>query len=539
MTFRKYKFLLGLFLTAGLVSCEPNPSFSPELGRSLNELDRILERRDELAQIKQRRTDSLRAQLAAAPDLPSSYRAASRLFDEYLKYDVDSALRYAYLEKALSCEMGDTALMNDAALDLAARHLDSGMYQDAQQVAGGIDTLVAVREGQIGLYNHICYNIYHGMATVTHDQRLKGSYREREAKFFQSCLETLREYELEHYTIQAKEDISKGLFRAGREKLEARLETGTLTPVEKTHLYYWMAKTWLEEGNTEQAMIAYARSAAQDWGAIIGNSRSSIILSRLLYLDGDIYRAYRYVTRAYADARRADNRVSLNEISHSFSFIISAYEKRAAEHAARLRWLVFFLLSLLLILAFTAYSLFRNRRRLRIANRKIREHAHRLQESNNIKDAYLGEFLSILPEHIGSLERYRSGLRTTAKSMDLAAIQQELRSDDFINTEWAYHYERFDKIFLGLFPNFIRQFNALIQPDRHIGEDLPEGKLTNELRIFALIRLGVTESSRIAKFLRIAPSTVYNYRVKMRNAALGDRDRFEEGIMRIHLICES
>ena len=88
-------------------------------------------------------------------------------------------------------------------------------------------------------------------------------------------------------------------------------------------------------------------------------------------------------------------------------------------------------------------------------------------------------------------------------------------------------------MFLGLFPDFVEQFNALLEPDKRIGEDLPAGTLSNELRVFALIRLGVTESSAIASFLRKSLSTVYNYRVKARNAAIGDRDTFEARIMQI------
>ena len=77
------------------------------------------------------------------------------------------------------------------------------------------------------------------------------------------------------------------------------------------------------------------------------------------------------------------------------------------------------------------------------------------------------------------------------------------------------------------------QLNALLEEDKRIGQNLPEGKLSNELRIFALIRLGVTESAKIAQFLKKSPSTVYNYRVKLRNAALCPHQEFEQRLMEI------
>ena len=111
--------------------------------------------------------------------------------------------------------------------------------------------------------------------------------------------------------------------------------------------------------------------------------------------------------------------------------------------------------------------------------------------------------------------------------MDFDAILQELRSDDFIDSEWKYLHEKFDQTILGLLPNFVDNINSLLRADSQLGKDLPRGKLSNELRVLALMRLGVTEPARISKFLRLSPTTVYNCRVKFRNAAACSREEFE------------
>ena len=165
--------------------------------------------------------------------------------------------------------------------------------------------------------------------------------------------------------------------------------------------------------------------------------------------------------------------------------------------------------------------------------RQILENVERLKESNQIKDTYLGRYLSMFSEHIDALERYRSGLRVTAKSKDLDDILRVLKSDAYIDTERKTLYDEFDATFLGVFPDFVNQLNGLLREEARIGQDLPPGKLSNELRIFALIRLGVTESAQIARFLKKSPSTIYNYRVKLRNAAACDRDDFEKRLMEI------
>ena len=105
---------------------------------------------------------------------------------------------------------------------------------------------------------------------------------------------------------------------------------------------------------------------------------------------------------------------------------------------------------------------------------------------------------------------------------------------EFIEEETRFFYDRFDKFFLKMFPNFIEQVNALLQPDKQISTRIPKGSLNNELRLLALIRLGVTDSSRIAKFLKRSPKTIFNLRVILRNAALSHRDDFEQQVMGIH-----
>ena len=110
-------------------------------------------------------------------------------------------------------------------------------------------------------------------------------------------------------------------------------------------------------------------------------------------------------------------------------------------------------------------------------------------------------------------------------------MQKELRSTDIIDKELSDFYAQFDATFLDLFPDFISQLNSLMKPDRQI--ETKDGLLTTELRVCALIRLGVTDSVKISEFLRRSVSTIYNYRVKMRNSATNGREDFENEIMKI------
>ena len=244
-------------------------------------------------------------------------------------------------------------------------------------------------------------------------------------------------------------------------------------------------------------------------------------------------RAYTYIVRAYEDATRSDARTALDEINQSQPGIIASYEKLEQRRQRQLKAFLAVTILILTALGFALLRLYRNHKRIGRMQRQILENVERLKESNQIKDTYLGRYLSMFSEHIDALERYRSRLRVTAKSKDLDDILRVLKSDAYIDTERKTLYDEFDATFLGVFPDFVNQLNGLLREEDRIGQDLPEGKLSNELRIFALIRLGVTESAQIARFLKKSPSTVYNYRVKLRNAAACDRDEFEKRLMEI------
>ena len=107
-----------------------------------------------------------------------------------------------------------------------------------------------------------------------------------------------------------------------------------------------------------------------------------------------------------------------------------------------------------------------------------------------------------------------------------------MKSTRIVDDELKSFYAQFDKTFLNLFPTFVEDFNNLLMPQEAIVPKKP-GALTSELRIFALIRLGITDSDKIAKFLRYSLTTIYNYRTKVRNKAKGDRNELERAVAQI------
>src|SRR5690606_37051395 len=149
-----------------------------------------------------------------------------------------------------------------------------------------------------------------------------------------------------------------------------------------------------------------------------------------------------------------------------------------------------------------------------------------------IKEEYLGRFLSLCSTYIDKLEKHHHALNVKAKKGSWDELNSILKSSQFIEDELKEFYDDFDTAFLNIFPNFIQQFNALLNKEGQIAPKRNE-KLTIELRIFALIRLGITDSQKIAEFLRYSITTIYNYRSKFRNKSIVPREEFENEIMKI------
>jgi len=272
-----------------------------------------------------------------------------------------------------------------------------------------------------------------------------------------------------------------------------------------------------------------------------------------MYKEDDVDRAYKYIQRSLEDALFCNARLRTYEISRMLSIIDLAYQKQNETN----RWqLIMFLISvsiLSLLLMVALVLLFKEmkkksvaKREISLANSKLVELNKELNsfnerlnyanstliEANLVKEIYIGRYMDQCSLYISKLEEYQRRLNVILSSGKTAELVKAVKSKEFIEVELKEFYKNFDKTFLSLFPNFIEEFNELLIDNECI--KLKPGELMNtELRIYALIRLGISDSVKIADFLRYSLSTIYNYRTKLRNKALGPRDKFEANVMRI------
>ena len=262
-------------------------------------------------------------------------------------------------------------------------------------------------------------------------------------------------------------------------------------------------------------------------------------LARLLYEQGDLERAYRYLNCSMEDAVACNARLRFLEVTEFYPIIDRAYvakENRERLMMHRMLLLVSVLAVMLIVLLSWLWIWMRKlsamRKELYTANRELQVVNDQLEQTGKIKEVYIVRYLERCVSYLEKLEHYRRLLEKLAMASKIDELFKMIRSEQFLRDERKKFYGEFDKSFLDLFPNFVEDFNLLLVEDGRIYPK-PHELLNTELRIFALIRLGVTDTTQIAHFLGYSLATVYSYRSKMRNRAKGDKDHFEQDVMKL------
>ena len=282
-----------------------------------------------------------------------------------------------------------------------------------------------------------------------------------------------------------------------------------------------------------------AQTAIIDLSTSVREYASLQKLARLIYRHGDLKRAYSYLSCSMEDAVACNARLRFIEVTEFFPIIDKAYKlKEERERAVSRAMLISVsLLSLFLLIAiFYLYRWMKKisvmRRNLSLANKQMSAVNKELEQTGKIKEVYIARYLDRCVNYLDKLETYRRSLAKLAMSSRIDDLFKAIKSEQFIRDERNEFYNEFDKSFLKLFPHFITSFNNLLVEEARVYPKSDE-LLTTELRIFALIRLGVVDSNKIAHFLGYSLATIYNYRSRMRNKAAGDKDRFEQDVMNL------
>jgi hypothetical protein len=517
----------------------------------LKVLDKTVDNYQVYSNQKEEKLNKLKDLLKITSTDLQKFSICGQLYDEYRSYKSDSALTYARIKLQIAEKINDEHNLTNARLNLAAIMGINGLYKEA------MDILNVINIGQTpelkAYYFHIYRTVYGYMADYTVSSQENARYNHLTAAYRDSLLIVNPPSSATHIMVKSDQLIVRKQYDEALQLLMNYFPTINDDVHTKAIIAYSIASAYLGKKDRKFEMHWLAISAIYDIQSATKEYISLRRLAFLLYEDGDMDRAYKYIRRSLEDALFCNARLRTYEISQMLPIIDKAYQNQTE---ARQKQLVTSLVSISILSLFLIFAIalvYRHmrklsaaRKELSIANEQLNNLNHELShtndqlnntnktlvEANLIKEEYIGRYMDQCSVYIDKLDSYRRLLNKTASAGKIQDLLNALKSKQFIEDELEFFYINFDSTFLQLFPTFVEEFNSLLVDDEET--QLKQGELLNtELRIFALIRLGIKDSVKISHFLRYSLSTIYNYRTKLRNKAVGPRNEFEDRVMLI------
>ena len=474
------------------------------------------------------------------------------LLDEYRSFNTDSALHMAEEREQIAIRLGNREYIDNARMNKADVLGMTGMYKEVMDLMRNIhiDRLpVDIHP----YYYHIYRTVYGLMADYAVTAYEKKLYTELTDKYRDSLLLVNKDNLLIHTLIQSDQYNVRNEYDKAIRLLTDYLALQKDYEHDVAICAYTLSESYRLKGDKEKEKEYLIVSAMADMKTAVREYISLRKLAVLLYQEGDIERAYSYVKICMEDAAACNARLRKLEILEIFPIINDAYQQKTEKQQEQMKWALvsISLLSLFLLLAiFYVYKQMKkvaaarrevidaNKRlkelndELHLSNAQLKEANHSIAENSYLKEEYIGRYMDQCSVYLEKMDNYRRSLGKIAATGNVEELYKNIKSSKFIEGELKEFYTNFDNTFLQLFPTFVEDFNALLADDEQISLKAGE-RMNTELRIFALIRLGITDSVKIAQFLRYSVTTIYNYRTKVRNKPAGDRDLLEQEVMTI------
>lgn len=532
--------------------CRLHAADSSRADSLLLKLDQAIKERPIYMEQKELKLVELKRQLHRQIPDEERFAILGTLLDEYRSFNTDSALHMAEEREQIAIRLGNREYIDNARMNKADVLGMTGMYKEVMDLMRNIhiDRLpVDIHP----YYYHIYRTVYGLMADYAVTAYEKKLYTELTDKYRDSLLLVNKDNLLIHTLIQSDQYNVRNEYDKAIRLLTDYLALQKDYEHDVAICAYTLSESYRLKGDKEKEKEYLIVSAMADMKTAVREYISLRKLAVLLYQEGDIERAYSYVKICMEDAAACNARLRKLEILEIFSIINDAYQQKTEKQQEQMKWALvsISLLSLFLLLAiFYVYKQMKkvaaarrevidaNKRlkelndELHLSNAQLKEANHSIAENSYLKEEYIGRYMDQCSVYLEKMDNYRRSLGKIAATGNVEELYKNIKSSKFIEGELKEFYTNFDNTFLQLFPTFVEDFNALLADDEQISLKAGE-RMNTELRIFALIRLGITDSVKIAQFLRYSVTTIYNYRTKVRNKAASDRDLLEQEVMTI------
>ena len=511
------------------------------------QLDSLIDNSDKLILQKEERIEALKHSLRQSKAFEKQYELNQAIYQEYRVYDADSAMKYTTQSLDLARQYHDKNREIESLLGIGFVYTANGLLSQASEVMHSLCSSSMpryLRSRYYGQMRTLCSRL---QLYSLGDDALHEHYGQLYALYSDSVLQTATPDEPRYLysRVWKYQDVPGAQRIAIRDELEK--EKQRLLPNSRNYsiLAYNLALLYEKEHNHTKWLENMILSGIADVYAVNRDIGSLYALASYLYEQGQLDRAYRYSTYCSDIGITFKSRVRLLHQQKLQRRIHQSYIERDHMQQKQLKLFLLFISFLTIVLLIALFFLRRQTRRrrkalveLHVANGRLKSLNSELQklnlvlrDTNYIKEEYIGQVFKLCSSYICRMEEYRKKLNRKLKAGQLEDLKKMISSTSTMSDEMKDFYEKFDSIILHLYPDFVEHFNSLLRPEEHI--EVKSGRLNTELRIHALIRMGVTDSEKIAEFLHCSLQTVYNNRSITLNKSSLSKEEFLRAVKEV------
>lgn len=520
----------------------PAVSFGNGTDRLIAELKKEINRKNIYDGEKQARISGLKKQQRrlSPSDYTNQYELTVKLYEEYKSYQYDSAYVYVNKLKEISIAMNDVSRTYYSQIKLGFILLSSGMFKETFDAMRKVDPHV-LNDTMRKEYYFIMYRCNSDLAKYNNDKYSSPMYMKASNAYIDSAISLTKKGSIDwmHYT--GLKDAQDGNQTTGDDELNKILRSGVPISMHlRAMINCSLAITYLNANKRDEALPLLARSAIADIKSSTKETVALFTLAEQLYKDGNIKDAYAFIQLAKADADFYGARQRKIQIGAILP-LVAAEELDHSEkekHTILMYLLAITALAslviLFLIMIYKQLGKLQHKERIiEQQNIQLKDINHKLGEDAHIKEEYIGQFFKIISGYILKLEKLKMSVDTKLSIKRYDDIRQIINGINIKKEREALYYS-FDHIFLKIFPNFISVFNSQFAEKDQVWPHEHE-VLNTDLRIFALIRMGIDDNETIAKILEYSVNTIYVYKMRIK-AKSKNPEQFEQCIMGIKAV---
>lgn len=503
-----------------------------------DELDEAIAQYPTYLKQKEQRIAKLKLSAVRAANPNALIDAELQIYKQYKSFQKDSALFYINdcIRHAQASRLYGQQAQYQAYL--ALQYAIIGSYNEALATLQQIDRKHLSQEG-LNDYYYAYNQVYQNMAlaVASMDKKLMSKYYAIADHYGDTLLQ--HSSPLSDFAMR-RQEVNFAIKRQFSESLKVndrRLAACQDDQFQFATVAFHRYLIYMAMNDKRNAKIWLLKSAIADTKSAITDQSSLWSLAEMLCDENEIERANRYLHFSFQSLSRFNAPVRFLEVSPVLDKIDTSYQRLLSQNNLRLKTTLVIISLMALVLAVCCYFVYRQKLLANKARNDAMKLNRKLGEANHVKEEYIGQFLTSCSHYIDMIDHQRLDVNKLLRKKQYALLNEMTSSSALRDEALDELYARFDATFLQLYPNFVEQLNTLLREDSQLA--LPaDGRLTPTLRIFALIRLGIDDSNKIAEFLHYAVNTIYNYRAKLKNAAKGDRNTFEQEVRKLGTISQ-